>query len=175
MSLAGVHSRCARCDAGMCSATVVWPPRLWLSGVAGHALVGREGLHQGVGDAQLDRGAHEPVRHAVVVGIELDVVVDVDLGGLPAADLVARGRQRLERRGVELLEGAAPAAGELLEGALVQIDEQLGDGAVELGQAEESAVAQPRQDPSLDHEHRSSRLWACRADDAGRAASSAQP
>jgi hypothetical protein len=67
---------------------------------------------EGAGDAQLDGGAHEPVRHAVVVGIELDVVVDVDLGGLPAADLIARGRQRLERRGVELLEGARPASRE---------------------------------------------------------------
>lgn len=26
MSLAGVHCECARCEAGMCSATVLWPP-----------------------------------------------------------------------------------------------------------------------------------------------------
>ncbi|MFM9428869.1 hypothetical protein RCH10_005346, partial [Variovorax sp. GrIS 2.14] len=35
-----------------------------------------------------------------------------------------------------------------------QIDQQLGDGAVELGQAEEAPVAQPRQNPSLDYEYR---------------------
>jgi hypothetical protein len=73
------------------------------------------------------------------VGIELDVVVDVDLGGLPAADLIARGRQRLERRGVELLKALALPAGKLLEGPLVQLDEELGDGAVETTTASDSS------------------------------------
>ena len=51
-----------------------------------------------------------------------------------AADDVAGGGQRPQRRGVKLFEGAAPAAGQLLERPLVQLGEQLCDGAVELDQ-----------------------------------------
>ncbi|HYN62100.1 MAG TPA: hypothetical protein VET87_21570, partial [Rubrivivax sp.] len=61
------------------------------------------------------------------MGLELDVVVDVDLGALPAANGVGFSRQRPQRRGVERVEGAAPAAGQLLEGSVVEIDEKLGD------------------------------------------------
>ena len=69
--------------------------------------------------------------------------------GLPPADGVAPGWQRAQRRRVERLEGAAPAAGQLLEGPLVQVGNQVLDRRVELGQAEEAPVAQPRQDPPL--------------------------
>jgi hypothetical protein len=50
-------------------------------------------------------------------------------------------------------KACGPAAGQLLERALVQIGQQHGDGPVQLGQAEEAPVAQPRQDPALDHLH----------------------
>ena len=43
---------------------------------------------------------------------------------------------------------------QLLEGPLVQLDEQFGDGAIELGQASALPVAQPGQDPALDQQHR---------------------
>ena len=66
-------------------------------GVAGHALVRSEALLQQPGGAQFHLGADEPVRHAEVVALELDVVIDVDLGGLVAADDEARRGQRLER------------------------------------------------------------------------------
>jgi hypothetical protein len=123
-------------------------------GVAGHALVRREVLQQLPGDAHVDVGADQPVRHAVVVGLELDVVVDVDLGRLPAANGIVLWWQRPKRWGFERLEGAASAAGQLLEGPVVEVDQQLCDGGVELGQAEEAAVAQPRQDPALHQQHR---------------------
>ena len=64
------------------------------------------------------------------------------------------GRQRPKRWGVKRVEGAAPAAGQLLEGPLVEVCEQLGDRPVELGQAEEAAVAQARQDPALNQQYR---------------------
>mmetsp|Transcript_6076 Transcript_6076/g.24370 ORF Transcript_6076/g.24370 Transcript_6076/m.24370 type:complete len:788 (+) Transcript_6076:480-2843(+) len=124
-------------------------------GVAGHAMVGREAFQQIAGDAHVDLGADEPVRHAVVVALELDVVVDVDLGaGLPAADGITLERHGPQRRRVERLEGTATAAGQLLERSLVEVDEQLGDGPVQLGQAEEAAVAQPGQDPPLHQQNR---------------------
>jgi hypothetical protein len=123
-------------------------------GVAGHALVRCKTLQQAVGDAQLDLGTDEPVRNAVVVGLELDVIVDVDLGRLPDADGIPGGGQRSQRRSVALFEGTAPAAGQLLEGPPVQVDDQLGDGTVQFGQTEEPAVAQACEDPSLHEEHR---------------------
>jgi len=88
------------------------------------------------------------------VPVELDVVVDVHLGAFPQARLEALGWQRPQRGRIQHLEGASSAAGQLLEGALVQIDQQRGDRPVEFAQAEEAPVAQPRQNPSLDHEHR---------------------
>ena len=60
----------------------------------------------------------------------------------------ARG-QRPHRRPVERLEGRAPAPVELLERPRVELLEQLPDRRVQLLQAEESAVAQARQDPPL--------------------------
>jgi DNA-binding GntR family transcriptional regulator len=45
------------------------------------------------------------------------------------------------------------AARQLLEGAVVQVGQQLTDGRVELGQAEQAPVAQPRKDPAFDDLH----------------------
>ncbi|MDQ0083130.1 hypothetical protein J2W35_003490 [Variovorax boronicumulans] len=86
--------------------------------------------------------------------VALDVVVDVDLGALPQAHLEALGRQRPQRGRVQHLEGAASTTRQLLERALIQIDQQRGDRPVAFVQAEEAPVAQARQNPSLDHEHR---------------------
>ena len=123
-------------------------------GVHRHALLAGEGLHRRAADAQLDLGAHQPVRHAVVVAVELDVVVDVHARALEAHDGHAARRQRPQRRLIQPPEGLAAAAGQLLERARVQVGDELADRRVELGQAEEAAVAQAREDPSFDHEHR---------------------
>jgi len=122
-------------------------------GVTGHALVGGKALHQGVGGAHIQAGADQPVRHAVVVAFEFDVVVDVDLDALPAADDVPGGGQGLQGRGVQLVKGTAPAAWQLLEWTMVEVDQQSGNGVIEFAQAEELAVAQARQDPAFDQEH----------------------
>ena len=92
--------------------------------------------------------------HAVEVTLELDVVVDVDLDGLPATDDEVLCRQRSQRRSIQLLEGAASAAWQLLERPLVEIDQQQANRLVELVQGEEAPVAQPRQDPALHQQHR---------------------
>ena len=94
------------------------------------------------------------MRHAVVVAVELDVVVDVDAGALEARDrpcawpaaAAAPARSRASK-------ALARQPGSFLNGALVQIDQQLGDRRVELGQAEEAPVAQAREDPALDDLH----------------------
>ena len=95
-----------------------------MGGVSGEELA----PDQGVGDG-------------VVVAVEFDVGVEVHADLLPLGEDVGLGGQRAQRRAVGGLEGAAPRAGELVEGALVEPREQFGDGAVEFGQREEGAVA----------------------------------
>ena len=84
---------------------------------------GAEDLDRRGGGAHLDDGAHEAVGYAVVVAVEFDVVVDVHAGGLEARDRHASRRQGPQRRPIQDLEGAGPAAGQLLEGTGVQIDQ----------------------------------------------------
>ncbi len=98
----------------------------------------------------LDPGADQAVGHGVVVGVDLEVLVDVDAGFLHLGVAIRDARQGFERRSVETFEEFSARAGQLAEGALVEVFEQLGDGGVELGEGEEGVVAKTRQDPSLD-------------------------
>jgi len=104
----------------------------------------------GGASVDLDLGADQAVRHGVVVGVDRDVVVDVDAGFLHLGVAVRDARQGLECRSVEAFEELSARAGQLAEGALVEVFEQRGDGGVELGEGEEGVVAKTRQDPSLD-------------------------
>ena len=70
--------------------------------------------------ARLQRLAHQGVGHAVVVGVDLYVVIDVDLDGLEARELVGRRWQRQHRRAVDLGEHAGAAARQLAERPIVQ-------------------------------------------------------
>src|SRR5438128_2237762 len=102
-NLDGVHSRCARCDAGMCSGLVMKRRRPYAH-MAGDASITVEDLDH------LGRGAHiywfmdQLVRHRVVAGIELHVVIDVHLARLPLGKLEGCSWQRLERSTFELVE-----------------------------------------------------------------------
>ena len=87
------------------------------------------------------------------MALDLDVVVDTDLGALPERVFVGGWRQRLHRRAIEHLECPAPVAWQALEGTLVEIDHERGDRGVELLEAEEAPVTQPRQHPAGDQEN----------------------
>ena len=71
----------------------------------------------------------------------LDVVVNADPCHLPFGVLVTVFRQRAKRRTIQLKKRAQTATWQLLEGARVEIDQQVRYRAVELGQAEEPLVA----------------------------------
>ena len=76
------------------------------------------------------------------------------MGSAPFAVFVGLGRQGLQRRAVDLLEQLAAGDAEPAQGlALVELDQEFGDGGVDLGQAVEEPVAQPAQQPALDDEH----------------------
>ena len=120
MSRDGDQSACARCEAGMCDGSVAYPPLLWDAQVRGDPAVLVEDL-DGVGrDPNVDLTAAQRVGNAVHRVLDLDVIVDVDPRLAPLGVLVALGRERLERRPVQVLEPAAAAALELLERPFVQ-------------------------------------------------------
>jgi hypothetical protein len=77
------------------------------------------------------------------------VIVDVDARRLPLTELVARGRQRLQRRLVQLREQRGAAACAFAERPLVEPHQQLGNGLVDLIEGEELTLAQGRDDPAL--------------------------
>ena len=72
---------------------------------------------------------------------------------IPAAPpfriLKSHRRQRQQRRPVEPLEQRSPGCAEAAHGAVVQLPDQPGDRAVQLGKGEKPLVAQPCQDPAL--------------------------
>ena len=91
------------------------------------------------------------MRHAVVVLGDLDMVVEVDPAALPLGVFVGFGRQRLQRRLVELVIQRPPARSPAAHRPVVEIIEQGADRRVEIGQREEAPVPQPRQNPASDH------------------------
>ena len=118
--------------------------------VGGDPAVLVEDLH-GLGrDPNVDLAAAQRVGDAVERVLDLDVIVDVDPRLAPLGVLVALGRERLERRPVQVLEPAAAAAFGLLERPLVQRGQQRRDGIAEFAEGEERLVAQRRHDPALD-------------------------
>ena len=116
----------------------------------GHALAPEERLHGAGAEARPDRVADQRVRHAVIVPIDIDVIVEGDEALLPLGEDIGCGRQRSHRRPVEGLEDAAPRARQALERAIVELTEQRSDSGVELIETEEALLAQPRQHPAID-------------------------
>nr|ART89703.1 transposase [uncultured bacterium] len=121
--------------------------------MGGHPLLLVQHLQRALADAQLHLLAHQRVRHAVVVPVQLHVVVDADSRELELAHLHRRGWQRPESGAIELLEGGVPATRQLLEGPRIQLLQQHRDGPIELAQGREGPPPQPRQDPALHHLH----------------------
>jgi hypothetical protein len=84
--------------------------------VRGDALVLEEHLDNAAGEAHLDDCSGQLVGHGVVVALDLDVIVNVDLGESPRGELVGLLGQWSQRGLVELFEERRARALELLEG-----------------------------------------------------------
>ena len=84
--------------------------------VRGDPAVLVEDLDRRCAETDIDLAAGQRVGDAVEGVFDLDVVVDVDAGLAPLGVLVALGRERLERRPVQILEPAPAAAFGLLNG-----------------------------------------------------------
>jgi hypothetical protein len=119
----------------------------------GHPPAFEEEFDGGGAQPDLDALVHQLMGEGVVVVVDDDVVIDVDGGVAPFGDFIAARGQRAQRGTIELLEERPPGDAERPQRPAVEGDEELADRGVELGEAEEAAVAQYRQDPPLGHEH----------------------
>ena len=82
-----------------------------------------------------------------------DVVVDVHPRLVPGGELIPGGRQRPQRRPVQLLEQQPAGAVQLLERAGIDLRHARADRGVRLGQRPEPPVPQPGDDPPLREQH----------------------
>jgi hypothetical protein len=71
------------------------------------------------GKPDLDLGAGKAMRHAVIMLVDIDVIIDPDTAGAPFGEHVRLGRQGLERWTVEVFEELAPRHAETPDLALV--------------------------------------------------------
>ena len=97
----------------------------------------------------------EAMGHAVIMGGDLDVIIDADATRSPFRELVGLARQRLERRAIDLFEQLPAGHDESADRPLfVEMLQQIGDRRVDLRQAVKDSMAQPPEKPSLDDEYR---------------------
>src|SRR5215210_3087039 len=87
--------------------------------MSGHQLLTMEDLYAVCRQAHLDRLADQLVRHRVVGALDLDVIIEMNLGLLPGGELVARERQCAQGGALDLGEQAGARAFAALEGACV--------------------------------------------------------
>ncbi len=89
------------------------------------------------------------------MALDIDVIIDANPAHAPFGEDVRLDRQRHEGGPVEFFEELSARAAEATDRPLlVEPFEQIADRRVQLGQAVEPLMAQPRQNPSLDDENR---------------------
>ena len=104
---------------------------------------------------RLDLSAGEAVGDGIIVGVDLDVIVDADSGQAPFAVFVSAVGQGLERRPVDLFEQLAAGDAEPTQGlALVELGHEFAERGVDVGEAGEDPAPEPAQQPTLDDQHR---------------------
>src|SRR5665213_4360675 len=93
--------------------------------------------------------------NAVIMGDDLDVIIDANAACPPFRELVRFARKGLQRRAIDLFEQLPARHAEPPDRALfVEMLHQLTDRRVDLRQAVKSSMAQPPEKPSLNDEHR---------------------
>ena len=121
--------------------------------MAGDALSFVEDLDGLVGDADVDEFLDQPERRGVPVAVDLDMVVGRNPAALPNGEGVGFIGQRLQRRLVDRGEQFGPARVVALHDAGVDGADEFLDRDIEIGDAEETAIAQPGQNPPFDDQH----------------------
>src|SRR6266702_587845 len=111
-------------------------------------LAAQEDLDRPARDPCLDLLTGETVRNAVVMFGNLHMVIEIDATTLPFGVLIGLVWHPYERRTVEIFEQLTSAAAPTAQGAIVQIGQKVMYRLVERGEREETAIPQPRQNPS---------------------------
>src|ERR1700677_3629305 len=123
--------------------------------VDGDALAFVENLDAAGGQPRLDLGAGEAVGDRIIVGVDVDVMVDAAPPHAPLAIFVRLAGQRLERRAIDLLEQLAAGHAEPAKALLViELDHKLAERGVDVSEATEDPAPEPAEQPSLDDQDR---------------------
>jgi len=121
--------------------------RAW---VDGDALRLVKDFDSGGGEPKIEAAIDQLIGSTVIMAIGLQVIIGREQAWRePFGILIRDGGQRLERRPVKGFELRAPGAGQLFEGAMIEVLKQGVDGLVEFGQREESAMAEAGQNPTF--------------------------
>ena len=112
-----------------------------------------EHLDDARGNAHVDFGANERVRHRVEEVFDLDMVVEPDAGETPFRIFVVLRWQSPERRPLDALEQIPPAHPETPHDMGIHAIEAARDRRVAFGKREECLVAQPAEDVALGKAH----------------------
>ena len=126
------------------------PPTHAAAHMHGDTIALMEQLNRACGDAGLDLFAQQPMRHRVVMALDVDVIIERHAADAPFGIHEGLRRQRRQRRLIHLLEQLAAADAELAHRPGVEVLNQRRDRRIELGQREEALMAQARQDPYVD-------------------------
>ena len=122
--------------------------------VDGDALALVEDLDAAGGQARLDLGAGEAVGNGIIVGVDIDVIVDADPAHAPLAVFVRLSGQILQRRAIDLLEQLAAGDAEPAQGlAFVELCHELDERGVDVGETVEDPSPKPAEQPALDDQH----------------------
>ncbi|NDE94242.1 MAG: hypothetical protein EB036_12815 [Betaproteobacteria bacterium] len=97
------------------------PPLVGAADMAGHARALVKQLNGVRSDAGIQLHARKAIRHRVVVALNLNVVINAHPAAFPLGVGVTDRGQRLKRWPIQRIKGRAAAAGQLLEGAIVQV------------------------------------------------------
>ena len=123
--------------------------------VDGDALAFVENLDAAGGQARLHLGAGEAVGDGIIVGVDVDVIVDADPAHAPLAVLIGFAGERLERRAVDLFEQLAAGDAEPAQGLpFVELRHEFAEGGVNVSEATEDPAPEPAEQPSLDDQDR---------------------
>ena len=87
--------------------------------MCGDPLALGEYLDGTAGEPDLDLGTGKAMRHAVIMLVDIDVIIDPDAAGAPFGEHVRLGRQGLECRTIEVFEELASRHAETPDRALV--------------------------------------------------------
>src|SRR5271166_3982457 len=121
----------------------------------GDAFAFVEDLDTAGGQPRFDLGAGEAVGDGVIVGVDIDVIVDANPAHAPFAVFVWLARQRLERRPIDLLKQLAAGYAEPPKALLViELRHKFADRGVDVGETGEGPSPQPAEQPALDDQHR---------------------